>query len=80
MNTGNLPTTSTDGSSQQQPTIAPLPQVFEFAMAAVAAQEVVDDTGSMTTQGGGSPGLFHATYCYLSITIVCFITAMMHLV
>ena len=79
VNTGNLPS---DGSSRQPRSVAivPLPQVYEFAMAAVAAQEVVE-AGSTTTDnnGGGSPGLFPTTY-YLSVAVVCFIAAIIHLV
>lgn len=78
MNTGNLPS---DGSSQQPGpvTVVPLPQVYEFAMAAVAAQEVVD-VGSTTTDdaGGGSMGLFPTTTYYLSVAIVCCIATIMH--
>ena len=78
VNTGNLPS---DGSSQQPGPVAivPLPQVYEFAMAAVAAQEVVVEPDSMTEDaGGGSPGLFPTTY-YLSVAVVCCIAAIMHL-
>ena len=80
MNTGNLPP---DGSSQQQPSepaaIVPLPQVYEFAMAAVASQEVVDPSTTTDDTRGGSPGLFHTTY-YCSVALACFIAAIMHLV
>ena len=76
MNTGNLPS---DGSSQPGPVaIVPLPQVYEFAMAAVAAQEVVVEVGSTTTDSG-SPGLFPITY-HLSVAVLCFIAAILHLV
>ena len=79
VNTGNLPS---DGSSQQPGLVAivPLPQVYEFAMAAIAAQEVVD-VGSTTTDdaGGGSPGLFPTTIYYLSVAIVSCIATIMHL-
>ena len=77
MNTGNLPP---DSSSQQQPSgpaaIVPLPQVYEFAMAAIASQEVVEPS---TTTEGGSPGLFNTIY-YCSVAFGCFIAAIMHLV
>ncbi len=77
MNTGNLPP---DDSSQQPAAIVPLPQVYEFAMAAIAAQEVVDPSTTTDDTGGGSPGLlFHSAY-YFSVALACFIAAIMHLV
>ena len=74
VNIGNLPS---NGSQPGTVAIVPLPQVYEFAMAAVAAQEVVEP-GSSTTDGtgGGAPGLFPT---YLSVIFVCIIAAVMRL-
>ena len=68
MNTGDLPS---DGS--QPVDIAPLPQVYEFAMAAVSAQRVESATPTTlaVTTGNGTREL--ATY--LSFVIVSIVTA-----
>ena len=84
MNTGNLRSdapTLPPGPAAQSVALVPLPQVYEFAMAAIAAQEIVQgDSATTDDAGGGSPGLFHSTYCYLSVAVVCFIATIIHLV
>lgn len=71
VNTGDLPS----DSSQSAPVVTvPLPQVFEFAMAAIAAPQVVSDTS--TTTDSGAMGLSAHDLSVVLVSVVAAVAVM----
>lgn len=71
VNSGELPS---DGSQPAPVDIAPLPQVYEFAMAAIAAQRVESATPTTLAVTTGRNGATKLATC-LSVVVVSIVTA-----